>query len=276
MGKSKAQDNLMRDLVDWYPAAYIDDEVYIGDLIEERGYEISEIQAELGRKPHKMFVDIVVRDSDRTVAFEYHGEQHYSLVGNMTKTTADLLLNQQLDQEKSWILERIGIPLVAVPFDMYVDESVIEHMIDDAYEQMEGNLSELSECPSCGRRFPASRLSHGACKRCLDREREQREDEKKQEQARWAQEQREKRKSAAAKARKKPSWQDFASDGDGAEMSYEEKMKEQAKEYRRQKYQEWKNSPEYAAQKEEARRRRKEAYQRQKAERKMRKLRGED
>lgn len=272
MGRSKAQDNLMHDLSDFYPAAYFEDETYIGNLIEERGYDISEIASELGHKPHKMFVDIVMRDSDRTVAFEYHGEQHYSLVGNMTKTTADLLMNQQLDQEKSWILERIGIPLVAVPFDMYIDESVVEHMIDEAYEQMDANLSSLSECPLCGRLFPQNKLSHGACKHCIDQEREQKEQARKQEKNK-----KEKSSSAASftPKKKKTSWQDFASEDEDEEMTYEERMKEQAKAYRRQKYQEWKNSPEYAAQKEEAKRRRKEAYQKAKAERKMKKLKNE-
>lgn len=273
MGKSKAQDKLMAELIDFYPAAFFDAEVYIGSLIEERGYAISEIQSELGHKPHKMFVDIVMRDADRTVAFEYHGEQHYSLVGNMTKTTADLLLNQQLDREKSWILERIGIPIVAVPFDMYIDESVIEHLIDEAYGQMNENLSSLSECPVCGRLFPQNKLPHGACKSCIEKEREQRDAERKQEQRRNARTRAQSKKSVS---KKKSSWQDFSSDADEEELSYEEQMKEQAREYRRQKYQEWKNSPEYAAQKEEAKRRRKEAYQRQKAERKMRKRRGEE
>lgn len=276
MGRSKAQDALMDKICDIYPAAYITDEVYIGDLVEERGYTIKEIQSELGHKPHKMFVDIVMRDSDRTIAFEYHGEQHYSLVGNMTKTTADLIMNQQLDQEKSWILERIGIPLVAVPFDMYIDESVIEHLIDEAYEQLDDAMSKLSECPICHRFFPISQMPHGACKSCIDKERAAREEEEEQREQEYQRTRRQERQEAAKARRQqrssKPSWKDFASDGGDEENSYEEQQKERAREYRRQRYQEWKNSPEYAAQKEEAKRKRKEAYQKMKAEKARQKL----
>lgn len=288
MGKSKAQDKLMAELIELYPAAYITDEVYIGELVEERGYTLKELQRELGHKPHKMFVDIIMRDSDRTVAFEYHGEQHYSLVGNMTKTTADLLMNQQLDQEKSWILERIGIPLVAVPFDMYIDDSVIEHLIDEAYEQLDDAMSKLSECPECGRFFPMSQLSKGACTSCIEQAREAYEEEQAEQEREYAQarkeraaERREARR-AASKAKRDnikkkesasggSSWRDFASSSGDDE--YKEAQKEKAREYRKQRYQEWKNSPEYAAQKEEVKRKRKEAYQKQKAERAKQKLR---
>lgn len=169
MGRSKAQDQLMEEICEMYPSAYVTDEVYIKDLIEERGYTTDEIARELGNKPHKMYVDIVMRDSDRTVAFEYHGQQHYKTIGNMTKTTADVLMNQQLDQEKSWILSRIGIPLVAVPYDMYVDESVIEHMIDEATDKMLSELLTMPECPECGRRFPQSQMKTGVCRSCRDK-----------------------------------------------------------------------------------------------------------
>lgn len=270
MGRSKAQDALMAELVEMYPTTFITDEVYIGDLICERGYTLKEIERELGHKPHKMFVDIVMRDSDRTVAVEYHGEQHYSLVGNMTKTTADLLLNQQLDQEKSWILNRIGIPLVAVPFDMYIDESILEHMIDEATEECLSSMLALEECPQCSRHFPRSQMtSMGLCKNCTEEAAEAREEQRAPEPRKPVKRMRA-TTTSVPKAKSGSSWRDFIADDedDGEEMSYEEEMKERARQYRREQYQKWKNSPEYAAQKEEARRRRKEEYKKAKAARK--------
>lgn len=277
MGRSKAQDALQKAISDAYPAAYVTDEVYIGELIEERGYTTNEIARELGHKPHKMFVDIVLRDSDSTVAFEYHGEQHYSTVGNMTRTTADLLLNQQLDQEKSWILNRIGIPLVAVPFDMYIDDAVLDNLISEASSECLDGLAGYVLCEGCNKLFPSSQFTaDGICRSCAEKtvlaEREQKNAERKAQVIQHRKERAEQRKAErqarkAASRQRTVSYED-ESDAECEEMTYEQKMKEEAKRKRKEAYQAWKNSPEYAAQKEEQKRKRKEAYQKAKAERK--------
>lgn len=286
MGRSKAQDRLMHRIEELYPASYIEDEVYIGKLIEERGYTVKEIERELGHHMHKMFVDIVMRDSDRTVAFEYHGEQHYSLVGNMTKTTADLLMNQQLDQEKSWILYRIGIPLVAIPFDMYIDDSVIENLIDKSTAEVVESLSNYSSCECCNRLFPKTDFNvEGICKSCIEKaqsadeddkratEKEVRAKKRREANAKRNEERKNRRKvkKTTRKDNKKQSWRDFTCDDDSID-EYEQARKEKAKKQRKAAYKAWKESPEYQAQKEEAKRKRKEAYQKAKAERKRKGL----
>lgn len=286
MGRSKAQDRLMDDIAEAYPAAYVTDEVYIGDLIEERGYTIKEITRELGYKPHKMFVDIVMRDSDSTVAFEYHGEQHYSTVGNMTKTTADVLMNQKLDQEKSWILNRIGIPLIAVPFDMYIDESVLDSLISDAAQECLDGLTGYVLCEECNKLFPASEIgADGVCKGCVERAQELErsiEEEKRKQQAKQlrqlqAEERRERRKVQRGESerhtrrtKRAPAWKAVAEDDDDYEgMTPEEeakaRQKAEAKRRRKAAAEAWKSSPEYQERKEEEKRRRKEKYNEWKA-----------
>lgn len=195
-GKSLPQTELRKKIEELYENAFVEEEVFIGDVIEERGYSRKEIDKELGHKAHRMFVDIVMRDIDRTVAFEYHGEQHYSLVGNMTKTTADLLLNQQLDQEKSWILNRLGIPIVAVPFDMYIDERIIEDLIEKAYQEMENGNVGMSGCLECGRMFPTSAMSFGVCEACMEKRHEAEAEEIKEKQDEYKQSIADKKKAA--------------------------------------------------------------------------------
>ena len=247
MGRSKAQDELMARIQATYPDAYVSDEAYIGDLIEERGYTVKEIASELGHKVRKMFVDIIMRDADRTIAFEYHGEQHYATVGNMTKTTADLLLNQQLDREKSWILTRIGIPVVAVAFDAYIDEDVLEDMIDKAWEEVEQMRGELVECPNCSRLFPTSAMPLGICSACREREAEA---------AAFEREERE--YEGRSRLRKK--------DDETAEEKKARRAAERAK--RKEAYRAYKETPEYAARKEEEKKRRKEYNRQQREKRK--------
>ena len=242
----------MARIQEMYPDAYVSDEAYIGDLIEERGYAVKEIADEMGHKIRKMFVDIIMRDSDRTVAFEYHGEQHYATVGNMTKTSADLLLNQQLDREKSWILTRIGIPVVAVPFDAYIDEDVLEDMIDKAWEEVEDMRSGLVECPSCNRLFPTSAMPLGICSACRDREAEAAAFERDE----W-------RAENTSRIRKK--------DDESAEEKKARRAAERAK--RKAAYRAYKETPEYAERKEAEKKRRKEYNRQQREKRKAEKQR---
>lgn len=197
--KSRPQTALREKLEELYPDAYIKEEEYIMDLIKERGYTPKEIEKELGHAPHRMFCDIVMRESDRTVVFEYHGEQHYSCVGNMTKTTADVMLNQKLDQEKSWILERIAIPLVAVPYDQYIDERIIEDMIEESYNNVINTHSALSECPECGRAFPSIVLPNGLCQSCWDKVYGDKENEKEQQKQSYKKQRKQQQKELRAK-----------------------------------------------------------------------------
>ena len=225
--KSKAQEALATQLSEIYPFATVLQEVYIGKVIESQGFSVEEISKELGRKPHKMFVDIMIQDSEMTVACEYNGEQHYHQVGNMTATSADVLLNQQLDEEKAWILQRIGIPIVTVAYDTYIDESVFDTMVSEAYEEMEDFLSSYYICDECERRFPKSQIKMGICPTC--RKNHIQEVEEYSQQA------------------KKQNQKRFNSSGDD---EWKKQQKELAKQKRKEEYRKWKESPEYLAQKE--------------------------
>jgi hypothetical protein len=202
-----------------------------------------------------MFVDIVLRDSDRTVAFEYHGEQHYSLVGNMTKTSADLLLNQQLDREKSWILTRVGIPLVAIPFDAYIDDAVIEEMIDAAFGEVADMRKDLSECPGCSRFFPPEQLPFGICSRCHEEDAERESYEQEENEQAFQDEYDE---MYAPRRRR-------------YEESREERRERLASEKarRKERYRAYKETPEYKKRKEEEKQRRKAFNKRQREKQKQ-------
>ena len=280
MGKSKAQDELKERLEDLYPLSNITDEEYIGDLIKEQGYTLNEMKNELGHKPHKMFVDIIMRDAQRTIAFEYHGEQHFALIGNMTKTRADLLANQMLDEEKSWILERIGIPLVSIPYDMYIDAEIIEQLIAESTKRVIKNNATLTECDNCQRSFPPNQLKHGLCASCVEKVREQnnentREPKLTEQQIRYNEEKAEKRRAEQREAR-----QAIYRKQKEAHKEYEQKLSENKKdsqnleaikeaqrranrEARREAYKLYKQSDEYMQQKakaKEARKKERDAY----------------
>ena len=260
-GKSQAQERLAGDIAEWFPFARVRQEVYIGELVESHGFTMDEIAEELGRRPHRMFCDIHVSDSDGDFVVEYHGEQHYHVVEGMTTTERALSLNQHLDREKSWILERIGVPLVAVPYDAYMDERVLSQMLDEATSALAEAQTRLYVCDGCGRRFPQARLAGGMCPACQERERERAEEEFRRSQERGM---------AIAEedlpADDDDAWEPVAEEvagGDWEERRKEE-QKARAKAARQEAYRKWKESPEYQRRKEEQKAARRKVYQERK------------
>lgn len=257
--KSLAQAELAQSLGEWFPFSRVRQEVYIGELIESHGFTMGEIERELGNRPHRLFCDILLSDSDGDCVFEYHGEQHYHQIGGMTGTLAELELNQHLDREKSWILERIGVPLVSVPYDAYVDESVATRMMEDASAELEVAQARLYVCDGCGRRFPSNMLAGGMCKACIDEESRRAEERFERERA---------ANRAMLEEELEPSDESGAPAGhdEWAELRKEE-QKARAREARRAAYRKWKESPEYQRRKEEQKAARKAAYREMKRRR---------
>lgn len=239
-GKSQAQEAIAQIARDAFPFAYVSEETHIKVLIERQGYTIDEIARELGHKPHRMFVDITIRDSDGTYCIEYDGEQHFRQIGNMTATSSALNLNKELDREKSWILSRIGIPLVRIPYDAYIDVPVLTDMIDKASIECEESQREYYVCERCGRRFPSSVLTDGKCGQCLSELADE--------------------EAAAAAEEERGDFRTPDECDDDSAAEYKQKMKEIAKKRRKEARERYKNSSEYKQMKEEAKRRRKEAY----------------
>lgn len=265
-GRSKAQEELAARIGEWMPFARIRQEVYVGELIEAHGYSADEIARELGNRLHRLFCDIYVSDSDGDFVVEYHGEQHYHVVEGMTSTERALALNQHLDREKSWILERIGVPLVAVPYDSYVDEEVLMRLLDDATHATQAAQSELYLCDDCGRRFPSRLLSGGLCQRCrkAEAERVEREFRKAQEHQMAIAE--EDLPADDDDEGRYESQDDIPYDADDDwEARRKEEQKAEAKARRKAAYQQWKESPEYQRRKEEQKAARRKAYQERKA-----------
>lgn len=257
--KSQAQQELADNLAEWFPFSRVRQEVYIGELIEARGFTMDEIGRELGRRPHRLFCDVVLSDSDGDCVFEYHGEQHYHQIGGMTDTLADLNLNQHLDREKSWILERIGVPLVAVPYDLYIDSSVATRMMEEASEELAVAQAKLYVCDACGRRFPQGMLTGGMCDRCVDEE--NRRAEERFEAERLA-------NRAMLEEELEPDEGQAGPQGEDWETARKAEQRERAKKARREAYQRWKESPEYQRRKDEQKAARRAAYQEMKRRRK--------
>ena len=257
--KSLAQAELAKSLEEWFPFSRVRQEVYIGELIESHGFTMGEIARELGNRPHRLFCDILLSDSDGDCVFEYHGEQHYHQIGGMTGTLAELELNQHLDREKSWILERIGVPLVSVPYDAYVDMSVATRMMEDASAELEVAQAKLYVCDECGRRFPSGMLTGGLCKVCLDEENRKAEERFERERA---------ANRAILEEELDPSEEIGTSEDHDAWLERrKEEQKLRAKESRRAAYRKWKESPEYQRRKEEQKAARKAAYREMKRRR---------
>lgn len=263
-GKSQAQERLAGEIAEWFPFARVRQEVYIGELIESHGFTMDEVAEELGRRPHRMFCDIHVSDSDGDFVVEYHGEQHYHVIEGMTTTERALSLNQHLDREKSWILDRIGVPLVAVPYDAYVDESVLSRMLDEATAELAESQARLYVCDGCGRRFPQGRLAGGMCPACQERERERVEEEFRRAQERRmavSEEDLPADEEAWEPADEEP---EEASGSSNWEERRKEEQKAKARARRKEAYRQWKESPEYQRRKEEQKAARRKAYQERK------------
>lgn len=242
MGRSKAQDNLQRRIERLFPENYVNDEIYIGDLIDARGYSKKEIEYELGHKAHKMFVDIVMYGLNGTMAFEYHGEQHFHVIKGMTGTHAELMANQMLDQEKSWILNRIGIPLVSILYDDYIDDETLLKHIQDAVQECEKENRQLLPCENCGRLFPPTILSYGHCPRCLKTTESDNNHQQSQHRNN----------------------QTIDNSHESKQDMKKEENKQKQREYRKRRYQEYKNSPAYQESKNKARLLRKQQYEKAK------------
>lgn len=256
--KSLAQDELENIIKDAFPSSITIQEYPLLDIIKNKGYSIKEIGSELGHKPHKMYVDIYCVGLDFDYAFEYQGEQHYHSIGNMNTKQNQLKWDQSLDEEKMWVLERLGVPIIQIPYDMHLDKGVIHHLVQEATNRANKIQNNLVECNYCGRLFPPNKLSYGDCVRCREEEKSSPYEE-----------------MVTGYYGETDAHQDSFYNQDTWEDDIKQKIIEEQKRQRKieQKRQreKWKASPEYQMMKEEARKRRKEAYQRAKEERKKNK-----
>ncbi len=253
MGKSAAQDELAALVKLTFPTSDVKQEMSIGKLIVSHGFTIDEITKELGHRPHRMFIDIYLSSSEQECAFEYNGEQHYRKAGVMSATSSSLHWNQELDAEKAWILGRIGIPLVTVPFDLNIDSSVIRHMYEDAIADNEAIKTDMLACSVCGRLFPNNRLKNGICMSCREATEAETEYDR----------------FGIPRGMYGDDGTNDEFDSDSTElwrMSSEER-KEALRERRREAYRQYKKSPQYQAKKEAARQERKKRYQEEKRKR---------
>lgn len=249
--KSAAQERLADRLTEAFPYSIVRQEVPIAEMIRAAGYSKGEVERTLGHRVHRMFCDVVVEDADSTLVFEYNGEQHYRQVRGMTTTADDLAWDQALDREKADVLLRIGVPIVQVPFDAYIDDATLNRMIEDAIDERDGQAAQMSRCDGCGRAFPASELTMGRCQACIDKARNETE-------AAIAAErddgEREYRRARRARRDETPE-------------EREERLAE-ARAERKARYAEWKSSPEYAEKRERERERRREQGRKRRAEQK--------
>lgn len=180
-GKSQVQDALAALVRKVLPGMAVRQEVPLWRVVADMGFNLDELTPELRHRPHAMSVDIVATDFESTIAFEYQGEQHYSTGhGRMNKTMSDVLWDQALDEEKQWVLERVGVPVVQVPFDVPMDTRVLSKMIVLAQAETREMQLEMQVCQSCGRRFPMSRLEDGLCAVCTRKSLDKESDDKTQ------------------------------------------------------------------------------------------------
>lgn len=263
--KSKAQAELADIVREAFPTATVRQEVPLGRLIDAAGYLPTEIARELGHSPHRMAVDVYAASSDMACAFEYQGEQHYRAAGNMNASANALLWDQQLDEEKGWVLRRIGTPIVYVPFDAYVDAEVLSDMVADAVAEVDEARDELVACEGCGRLFPVSELRDGLCRRCVSQGTSRADDKAGID------------RYGVSMGMYGSDMEDSAENADGEMPSMftpEGRTARKAADKARRKAarEAYKQSPEYQRQKEEARRIRKERYREQKERMKRERL----
>lgn len=166
-GRSKSQDMLAELVQRTFPNMTVRQEVPIGLIIDMSGYSVDELAIELRHKVHSMHVDVFATDSVKSVAFEYQGEQHYRSVGKMNANANAVRWDQALDEEKAWVLQRVGVPIVQIAYDERTDGAIISHLVDRATDETLLFQSKLDTCQKCHRRFPHGRLCDGCCDECL-------------------------------------------------------------------------------------------------------------
>lgn len=176
-GKSDAQDSLADLVRQTMPWMSVRQEVPLSSIVSAAGYSTDEIAAELRHRPSDMSVDIYATDLSDAIAFEYQGEQHYRGVGTMNATGNAVRYDQTLDAEKSWILQRVGVPIVQIAYDDPLSKHFLLRRIDEAREQVAELRMQLTPCSSCGRLFPSERLDEGLCHHCTSEQAEHGDDD---------------------------------------------------------------------------------------------------
>lgn len=253
-GKSDSQDKLAVLVQKTFPSMTVKQEVPIGLVINMSGYSEEEIAVELRHKVHQMYVDIFATDLDKSVAFEYQGKQHYHSVGKMNSNANAVRWDQALDEEKAWILQRIGVPIVQIAYDEQTDSSIINHLVNEATDEVLLFQSKLDVCKRCHRHFPYERLNDGYCDECLSEMEENEEDE---------------HDSYSLETEAHRISQHRAEYG-RVETEYDRERKEEEKRRRKAFREAYKASPEYQRRKEEWKKIRKERYQEAKERERLR------
>lgn len=242
-GKSQAQDRIADIVSEAYPGMVVRQEVPIGDVIVASGYEPSELEPELRHRIHRMSIDVYATDYSTSFAIEYQGEQHYESVGRMNETGNAVRWDQELDEEKMWVLQRVGVPIVQIAYDEPVSPAIIRHLVDRASEAMRGVQNALYVCNGCGRRFPRERLSNGLCVRCRGISDDDGEDDKYETDRASDNHARDEKEAARQERRRR--WQEYKASDEYAER------KRQSKEARKRAMEEYRQSDLYKQRKEE-------------------------
>lgn len=163
---SKAQDALAHLVAQALPSMHIAQEMPLSFVIQNHGYSVDEMSEELHHRFPEMYIDIFATDGTDSVAFEYQGKQHYASVGHMNATNNAVLYDQLLDEEKAWVLQRIGVPIVQVAYDDPITLDIVKHRIAEAQQEMDKLRASLVPCSTCGRLFPSDKLNNGECAYC--------------------------------------------------------------------------------------------------------------
>lgn len=269
--KSKGQTHLYEIVVDIFPDAQIKQDLNLGKFLRKKGYSWAEFGREYGASLAPLIADIVVFEP--FIILEYNGEQHYRFTSHWHGDKNGFKKAQERDNQKIWLCQRLGIPLVIFKFDEDINRESVKKKIKESMATAE-ILPGFKECPQCERILSPKHFNNkNLCVNC------QRDNKHSEEQLiknreimqKQKEEQKNNPKIQAQKEIQKEKQKELRQKQKEENKEYNESMKEKQRELRKKKQEEYKQSDYYQKQKERQKQLRQEAYERQKEWRKKHK-----
>jgi hypothetical protein len=175
--KSAGQTRLYELVRTAYPETQIKQDLNLRKFTRGLGYGWNELSQEYGQTLAPIIADVVLFKP--LMIFEYNGEQHYRFTAHWHGDAEGYREALERDNQKIWLCQRLGIPMVVFSFDENMSAETLAEKIEAA-EKRTVLLPGYRVCSSCGLvRAENSINDAGICVACLrGLERQRKENEK--------------------------------------------------------------------------------------------------
>lgn len=176
--KSRGQTALASAVASAFPLAVVKQDATLRRYVDrDLGYPWRVLEREYGRSLGRLDADVLLLGPEPAL-LEYHGRQHFEFVQHFHGDREGWLAAQERDNQKVWLSQRLGIPLVVFRYDENPTPDLVVERLEEARLGMVP-LPGYVACSACGRRFLPCDMEGG----CPDCRREAKLDERRARQA---------------------------------------------------------------------------------------------